>query len=154
MRPQRIVCKLSLNLIIHLTVKLNYEKILENGSISKEKWGLVISLKVKSKESDSVFLAKICMWFTVFQRNIRIEITSFLTIFISEIPLKEIIFTEKRIVFIAPSTMKTMLFSSLIKEYLVIISDVLKYHLYWQPYAISTQSILYQFHRLQIVHLN
>lgn len=119
MKPQRIVCKLSLNLIIHLTVKLNYEKILENGSISKEKWGLVISLKVKSKESD-----------TVFQRNIRIEITSFLTIFISEIPLKEIIFTEKRIVFTAPSTMKTMLFSSLIKEYLVMISDVLKYHLY------------------------
>ena len=31
MRPQRIVSNLSVNVIIHLEVKLNYEKILENG---------------------------------------------------------------------------------------------------------------------------
>ena len=37
MRPQRIVSYLSLNIIIHLEVKLNYEKILENGWISKGK---------------------------------------------------------------------------------------------------------------------
>ena len=44
MRPQRIVSNLSVNVIIHLEVKLNYEKILENGWISKVKRAPVISL--------------------------------------------------------------------------------------------------------------
>ena len=58
MRPQRIVSSLSLNVIIHLEVELNYEKILENGWISKGKRAPVISLIAKSKESDTVFLGK------------------------------------------------------------------------------------------------
>ena len=58
MRPQRIVSNLSVNVIIHLEVKLNYEKILENGWISKGKRAPVISLIAKSKESDTVFMAK------------------------------------------------------------------------------------------------
>lgn len=56
--PQRIVCNLSVNVIIHLKVKLNYEKILENGWISKGKGTPVISLIAKSKKSDIVFMAK------------------------------------------------------------------------------------------------
>ena len=79
MRPQRIVSYLSLNVIIHLEVKLNYGKILENGWISKGKRAPVISLIAKSKESDTVFLAKICMWFTAFWSNIWVEITAFQT---------------------------------------------------------------------------
>ena len=39
MRPQRIVSNLSVDVIIHLEVKLNYKKILENGWISKSKKG-------------------------------------------------------------------------------------------------------------------
>lgn len=58
MSLQRIVCNLSVNVIIHLKVKLNYEKILENGWISKGKGTPVISLIAKSKESDIVFMAK------------------------------------------------------------------------------------------------
>lgn len=61
MRPQRIVSYLYLNVIIHPEVKLNYEKILENGWISKGKRAPVISLIAKSKESDTVFMIKICM---------------------------------------------------------------------------------------------
>ena len=56
-----IVSYLYLNVIIHLEVKLNYEKILENGWISKGKRAPVISLIAKSKESDTVFMIKICM---------------------------------------------------------------------------------------------
>ncbi len=44
MRPQRIVSNLSVNVIIHLEVKLNYEKILENSQISKIKRATAISL--------------------------------------------------------------------------------------------------------------
>ena len=57
-RPQRIVSNLSVNVIIHLEVKLNYGKILENGWNSKGKRAPVISLIAKSKESDTVFMAK------------------------------------------------------------------------------------------------
>ena len=81
MRPQRIFSNLSVNVIIHLEVKLNYGKILVNGWNSKGKRASVISLIAKSKESDTVFMTKTCMRFTAFLGNIWVEITAFLTNF-------------------------------------------------------------------------
>ena len=54
MRPQGIVSNLSVNVIIHLEVKLNYEKILGNGYLSKEKKKGFF--KPQKNESVKVFL--------------------------------------------------------------------------------------------------
>ena len=93
--PQRIVCNLSVNVIIHLKVKLNYEKILENSWISKEKGTPVISLIAKSKESDIVFMSKsVC-----------------------DLPPFEISFRQKMHCLHRTSAMKTMRSASLRKRY-------------------------------------
>ena len=87
MRPQRIVSNLSVNVIIHLEVKLNYEKILENGWISKVKRAPVISLIAKSKESDTDFMAEICMYLPPFEAKFESKLPLFKRKFYIILPL-------------------------------------------------------------------
>ena len=77
MRPQRIVSYLSLNVIIHLEVKLNYKKILENGWISKSKKGSCNIFDSKIKKNPISF----------FQQKSVCNLPPFEAIFESKLPL-------------------------------------------------------------------
>ena len=56
MRPQRIVSNLSVNVIIHLEVKLNCNQILENTYLSKVSMYILTVLCYKNEQTDILLI--------------------------------------------------------------------------------------------------
>ena len=127
MSPQRIVCKLSVNVIIHLEVKLNYKKILENGWISKSKKGSCNIFDSKIKRIRYRFSGKnLYVIYRLLKQYLSHHYRFFDHFLYLKYHLRRLFFTEKRIVFTATRAIKTMRSASLMEQYSVLISNVLK----------------------------
>ena len=55
-RPQRIICKLSLNFIIHLEVKLNCNQILKNTCLPEVSIYILAVLCYKNEQTDTLLI--------------------------------------------------------------------------------------------------
>ena len=57
MRPQRIICKLSVNVIIHLEAELNYNQISKNTCLPKVSIYILVVLCYKNEQKDILLIA-------------------------------------------------------------------------------------------------